>query len=83
MIQDCQSYLEDWEFHQATGMLSVQIGTHDMFEAAMHLIALAARRHESPHDTAVLVIARQVELASRQSQSGFGQEAQAGQLTQL
>jgi len=62
VLQDGTSYLQDWEFHQATGMLSVQIGTHDMFEAAMHLIALAARRHESPHDTASLVIAREVQF---------------------
>jgi len=83
MIRDSKSYFEDWEFHHATGMLSVQIGTHDMFEAAMHLIALAARRHESPHAAAVVVIARQVKFEQRQRQSSLGQQAQVGQLTQL
>ena len=57
------SYIEDWEFHQATGMVAVQIGTHDMFEAALQLIALAVQRHESPHDTALPVIGRQLRLA--------------------
>ena len=63
MPDGVDSYLEDWKFHQATGMLSVQIGTHDMFEAALQLIALAVRRHESPHDTALPVIGRQLRLA--------------------
>ena len=36
-----ESYIEDWEFHQATGMVAVQIGTCDMVEAAFQLIAAA------------------------------------------
>ena len=60
MTDNVASYLDDWEFHQATGMLSVQIGTHDMSEAALELIALARRRQEPPHVTALLVIGRQV-----------------------
>ena len=63
MPEDVESYLEDWEFHQATGMVAVQIGTHDMVEAAFQLIALAVQRHESPHDTALPVIGRQLRLA--------------------
>jgi len=59
---DDSAYLADWEFHQATGMMSVYIGTHDMGEAAMHLLALAARRHESPHDSAHLIVSRQLRL---------------------
>jgi hypothetical protein len=39
-------YRHQWEFHQATGMLSVQIGTHDMGEAPCWLIELAAARGE-------------------------------------
>jgi len=51
LVDDVGSCLDDWEFHQATGMLSAQIATHDMREAAIRLIAVAVRRHESPHDT--------------------------------
>jgi len=62
MGDDVGSVADDWEFHQATGMLSAQIGTHDMCEAAFELIALSVQRHESPHDTALLVVARKVRL---------------------
>jgi hypothetical protein len=62
MVDHLASSLEDWEFHQATGMLSVQLGTHDMLEAASELIALARRRHRPPHVTALLVIGREVRL---------------------
>jgi hypothetical protein len=61
MVEDVASYREDWEFHQATGMLSVQLGTHDMHLAAERLIAMAALRGESPHDTALAVIRRGLE----------------------
>jgi len=56
------SYLEDWEFHQATGMVAVQIGTHDMAEAARRLVVVSAEIDESPHDTALRVIDREVRL---------------------
>jgi hypothetical protein len=67
MRDDDRSYLDDWTFHQATGMLSVQIGTHRMDEAAMELVALAARRGESPHDTARLIVSRQLSLSTRRT----------------
>jgi hypothetical protein len=47
---------EDWEFHQATGMVSVQIGSPDMEKGARRIVAVAAERGESAHDVAVLVI---------------------------
>jgi hypothetical protein len=55
-------YLEDWEFHQATGMVAAQIGTNDMNEAALWLVAASAEIDESPHDTALRVIDRQLRL---------------------
>jgi len=63
MVHDVGTYLDDWEFHQATGMLSVQMGTHDMAEAAIRLIALAVERRESPHNTALLIIDHRLRLA--------------------
>jgi len=62
MTEGQGSYLDDWEFHQATGMVAVQVHTWDMGEAASRLIALAAVRGESVHDTALLVISRQLQL---------------------
>jgi len=62
MPEDVESYLEDWEFHQATGMVAVQIGTWDMVEAAFQLIAAAKVIGKSPHDAAVLVIERKLRL---------------------
>jgi len=47
---------EDWEFHQATGMVAVQIGSPDMEKGARRIVAVAAERGESAHDVAVLVI---------------------------
>lgn len=47
---------EDWEFHQATGMVAVQIGGADMEKGARRIVAVAAERGESAHDVAVLVI---------------------------
>jgi len=64
MGDDASAYLADWEFHQATGMVSVHIGTHDMREAAKHLIAFAAWWRESPHDTAYLIVGRQLRLGA-------------------
>jgi len=62
MPEDVESYLEDWEFHQATGMVAVQIGTWDMVEAAIRLIAAARALGKSPHDAALLVIDHQVRV---------------------
>ena len=50
--------VDDWQFHQATGMVAAQIGIDDMDEAASRLVALAVARHESIHDTARAVINR-------------------------
>jgi hypothetical protein len=55
-------YLQDWEFHQATGMVAVQVGTHDMTEAALWLVAASAEIDESPHETAMRVIERRLRL---------------------
>jgi len=60
--EDIDSYLEDWKFHQASGMVPVQIGTWDMVEAAIRLIAAARALGKSPHDAALLVIDRQVRV---------------------
>ena len=54
--------MQDWEFHQATGMVAAQIGTHDMNEAAIWLVAASAEIDESPHDTAMRVIERRLRL---------------------
>jgi hypothetical protein len=63
MTDDLPSGLrDDWTFHQATGMVSVQIGTNDVEEAARRLIALAAERDETVHDIASLVVARRLRL---------------------
>jgi len=56
------SSLEDWEFHPATGMVAVQIGTCDMVEAAFQLIAAARGFAVSPHEAALLVIERQLRV---------------------
>jgi hypothetical protein len=47
---------EDWQFHQATGMVAVQIGSPDMEKGARRIVAIAAERGESAHDVAVSVI---------------------------
>jgi len=60
--EDVESYLEDWEFHQATGMVAVQIGTWDRVEAAFQLIATAKGLGLSPHAAALLVIDRQLRV---------------------
>jgi hypothetical protein len=53
---------DEWTFHQATGMVAVQIGTNDVEEAARRLIALAAERDETVHATASLVVDRRLRL---------------------
>jgi len=53
---------DDWDFHQATGMVAAQIHTYDMNEAASRLIAMAAVRGEPVHDTALLIICRELQL---------------------
>lgn len=56
------SHLDDWEFHQATGMVAVQIGTCDMDQAACQLLSSATLWGLSAHELAILVIDRQVAL---------------------
>jgi hypothetical protein len=53
----------DWKFHQATGMVAVQLDTHDMAAAADRLIAVAAERGESAHDTVTAVLDRRLRLS--------------------
>jgi hypothetical protein len=65
MVEDANSYMEDWQFHQATGMVAVQIGTSDMVEAAFQLIAASRGLGISPHEAALLVIDHQLRV-------GFG-----------
>jgi hypothetical protein len=55
-----------WTFHQATGMVSVQLATAGMAEAARRLIASAAERDECVPTTAALVVARRVRLSDEQ-----------------
>jgi hypothetical protein len=62
MPEEADVCLDDWEFHQATGMVAVQIGTWDMAEAAIRLIAAARTVGSSPHELALLVIGGQVRL---------------------
>ncbi len=54
--------VSDWAFHQATGMVSVQIGVVDMAEAARRLVEAAAEIGESVRDTALLVLDRRLRL---------------------
>jgi hypothetical protein len=54
---------EDWEFHQATGVMSVQMGTSDMERAGRRLVAIAAERGESVHAISLLVIDHDVWLS--------------------
>ncbi len=62
MPEGLDSYVEDWEFHQATGMVAAQIGTCDMVEAAFQLIAAAKGLGVSPHAAALFVIDRQLRI---------------------
>jgi len=59
-MPDEPSYLGDWQFHQATGMVAAQIGTNNMVEAANRLLDEAVVLGKTPHDVALLVIDRQV-----------------------
>jgi len=53
----------DWEFHQATGMVAVEIDTPDMTKAAARIVAAAADIGESVHDTALLLLDRRLRLS--------------------
>ena len=53
---------DDWEVHQATGMVAAQIGTWNMSEAAARLMAVATARGQSLYDTALLVVSRQLQV---------------------
>jgi hypothetical protein len=53
----------DWTFHQATGMVAVQLGTLDMEHAARRLVTMAAKRCEPVRVTASLVVARHLRLS--------------------
>jgi hypothetical protein len=55
---------EDREFHQATGIVSVQLGTTDMSQAGRRLVAMAAQRGEPVHATSLLVIGHHLRLSS-------------------
>jgi hypothetical protein len=52
----------DWTFHQATGMVAVQLGMSDMELAAQRLVTMATQRGEPVIVTASLVVARQLRL---------------------
>ena len=52
----------DWQFHQATGMLAAQLGTHDMAAAAARLLLLAEERRESARDIVRAVIERRLRV---------------------
>jgi hypothetical protein len=53
----------DWKFHQATGMVAVQLDTHDMVAAADRLITVAAERGEPTDDTVAAVLDGRLRLS--------------------
>jgi hypothetical protein len=64
MTETVSSELDgDWTFHQATGMVAVQLGTTDIEEAAARLVTTAAERGEPVSVTASLVVARRLRLS--------------------
>jgi hypothetical protein len=62
MTDDDLSVL-DWTFHQATGMVAVQLGTLDLKLAAQRLVTMATERGEPVHVTATLVVDRHLRLS--------------------
>ena len=54
---------DDWTFHQATGMVAVQLETTDMEHAVQRLVTLALQRGEPVSVTASLVVDRHLRLS--------------------
>jgi len=61
MFEELAQHWDGPIFDQTTGMVSVQINTRDVVDAACHLVTMASSRGQSIHEVAFLVVDRQLQ----------------------